>query len=295
MRAEIIAVGSELTSGAMLDTNSQWLSQELMQRGISVAFHTTVGDSRDDHLDVLRNAIRRADLVIMTGGLGPTKDDLAREILAELANVELTLDQNSLDAIQKLYTSRNRTMPEINAVQAYFPQGSTPLKNPIGTAPGVWMKFEAIDENPGSVLASLPGVPSEMKKMFTEQVVPKLPQSNLIIRHHLIRCFGIGESQAEELLGNVTARGRDPEVGITVSDATITLRITAVGEDEEICGEKIAETKKTIQSRIGEFIFGKEDDELHHKVSRTFAATIANGFRSRTWNHRRIGIASGTR
>src|SRR5262249_13707400 len=139
MRAEIIAIGSELVSGESLDTNSQWLSQRLERLGISVAFHTTLGDDLADHLSAFRIACDRAELVIVTGGLGPTQDDLTREALAEAAGGPLVEDAEPLPAIAAMFARPHRVMAERNRVQALFPQGSEPLPNPIGTAPGIWM------------------------------------------------------------------------------------------------------------------------------------------------------------
>src|SRR5690349_8764642 len=138
MRAEIIAIGSELVSGQALDTNSPWLSQQLGTLGIPVAFQTTLGDDLQDHRTAFRSAIDRAELVLMTGGLGPTQDDLTREALAEVAGVPLVEDPESLAAIAAMFARRNRAMPDRNRVQALRPLGTDALPNPVGTAPGIW-------------------------------------------------------------------------------------------------------------------------------------------------------------
>ena len=168
MRAEIISIGSELVSGQSLNSNSQWLSRELSALGIAVALHTSLGDVLDDHLAVFRMAVDRADLVVMTGGLGPTQDDLTREALAECAGLPLVHDPASMAAIQAMFARRNRVMTDRNRVQAMFPEGAEPLPNRVGTAPGIWMRIGR------ATIACLPGVPSEMKIMFHEQVVPRL-------------------------------------------------------------------------------------------------------------------------
>src|SRR5262249_36410796 len=141
MHAEIISIGSELVSGQTLDTNSQWLSQELEAMGIPVAFHTTLGDELDLHVRVFRTACDRADLVVVTGGLRPTQDDLVRDPLAKSAGVPLMEDPPSLAAIAAMFRRRNRVMTERNRVQALFPEGAFPLPNRIGTAPGIWMQL----------------------------------------------------------------------------------------------------------------------------------------------------------
>src|SRR5947207_10372489 len=139
MKCELISIGSELTSGQNLDTNTQWLSRRLAEMGIPVGWHTTVADDFDDNVAAFRIAAGRAGLVIATGGLGPTQDDLTREVLAQVAGVELVLHEPSLAHIQEMFSRRRRAMPERNRVQALFPAGAEPIPNPLGTAPGVWM------------------------------------------------------------------------------------------------------------------------------------------------------------
>jgi nicotinamide-nucleotide amidase len=273
MSAEIIAVGTELTTGAKLDTNSQWLSLELAAAGISVDRHTTVADDLDANVAALRAAAQRSDVVVVTGGLGPTLDDLTRDALATLTSSRLVLHEPSLAAIRQMFARRKRTMPERNVVQAMFPAGSEPLPNLRGTAPGIYLELPR-DARAPCKIAALPGVPSEMKPMFREQVLPRLTAAEAsrgVIRLARINCFGPGESAAEEMLGDVTARGRDPEVGITVHEATITLRIVARGETADEAQRKIDETKKVIYARMGETAFGEEDDELEHVVLRLLA------------------------
>jgi nicotinamide-nucleotide amidase len=153
-------------------------------------------------------------------------------------------------------------MPERNVIQAMFPQGSEPLHNPRGSAPGIWLEV-ARDEGPSPCLvAAMPGVPSEMKHMFQHEVLPRLPKSDQVIQHARVNIFGVGESQAEEMLGELTARGRDPEVGITVHEATITLRMTAHGKTPDECLDKFTETRTLINKIMGQYVFGVEDEEL---------------------------------
>src|SRR5260370_6566885 len=140
MKCEILSIGSELTSGQNLDTNSQWLSRRLAEIGVTVGWHTTVADDLDANVECFRIATRRAGLVLATGGLGPTQDDLTREVLARVAGVELIFHQASYDATEEMFRRRGRTMPPANRVQAFFPAGATPLPNDRGTAPRVWMR-----------------------------------------------------------------------------------------------------------------------------------------------------------
>ena len=259
MRAEIIAIGSELTSGQSLDTNSQWLSQQLSALGITVAFHTTLADVLADHLAAFRIAGERVDLVIMSGGLGPTQDDLTREALAEVAGVPLVEDPESLAAIAAMFARRNRVMSERNRVQALFPKRAEPLLNPVGTAPGIWMRIGR------ATVACLPGVPHEMKRMFHEQVVPRLRQNNWVSQvtvHRKINLFGKGESEIEALAMDLTARGRVPEVGITAHDSTISFRISASATTEDEARGLIEPTAKLIYERFGSLLVGEGSDDV---------------------------------
>jgi nicotinamide-nucleotide amidase len=254
MRAEIIAIGTEITSGQSLDTNSQWLSQQLAAVGIAVAFHTTISDVMEDHLTSFNIACDRADLVVMSGGLGPTQDDLTREALAQVAGVPLVEDPDSLAAIAAMFTRRNRVMSERNRVQALFPRGAEPLLNPVGTAPGIWMRIGRAS------VACLPGVPHEMKKMFQEQVVPRLRQKGWVRGVTVIRkinLFGKGESEFEAQAMDLTARGRVPEVGITAHDSTISFRIVASGTTEDEARLLIEPTARLIYERFGSMVVGE--------------------------------------
>jgi nicotinamide-nucleotide amidase len=204
-------------------------------------------------------------VIIVSGGLGPTLDDLTRHAIAELAGVPLVLHEPSLVRIQEMFRTRGRVMPDRNRIQAEFPAGAEVLENPIGTAPGIWLELPRANREPCRI-AALPGVPSELKRMFVDQVVPRLPATGVVIRHHVINCYGCGESQAEELLGDLTARGRDPEIGITAHEATISLRIQAMATNEELCRKKIEAAAGEVRERLGRFVFGVEDEELQDVV-----------------------------
>jgi nicotinamide-nucleotide amidase len=270
MRAEIIAIGDELTTGQRLDTNSQWLAERLLEIGLPVAFHTTVGDQLADNLLVFRQACTRAEIVVATGGLGPTADDLTRQALAEVAGVPLVQDAASLAHIRALFSRRKREMPPANVVQAQFPQGSRPIPNPHGTAPGIDLEIPRAVGKPARLFA-LPGVPAEMREMWEASVRPAIQEwlgITKVIAHYRIKCFGVGESDLEAMLPDLIARQRYPLVGITVSQATITLRITAEGESAAAARAAMQPTIATIQQCLGNLIYGTEDDELQDAVVR---------------------------
>ena len=263
--AEIIAIGTEITSGQKLDTNSQWLSIQLAELGIAVRYHSTVADDHRANIEVILSATQRADVVVITGGLGPTADDLTREVLAEVMGVDLELDAASLAAIEHLFSSRGREMPAQNRVQAMFPKGATPIPNKIGTAPGVWIELPR-ENRVQCRIAALPGVPSEMKQMFHNFVKGELPRDETVIRRRQLNAFGFGESQTEKLLGDLTARNRDPEIGITAHEATISLRIIAHANSEAEALIKLDTAEKQICEKLGDTIFGVDDEDLEQIV-----------------------------
>ena len=261
--AEVISIGDEITIGKILDTNSQWLSQRLTELGIRVLYHTTVGDDIAGMLDVFRKAVSRADMVIATGGLGPTADDLTRQVIAEMMGVPLVQDDKLLQTIREMFASRGRIMPESNIIQASLPEGSVAIRNPNGTAPGV---DATIRQNGREVrLFALPGVPAEMREMWHDSLAQRIAShysQGMVIKSRTIHSFGQGESQIEQMLPNLISRDHNPRVGITASDAVISLRIVAERDSETECDAAIEPVAALIYERLGPLIFGEDADTL---------------------------------
>ena len=276
MQAEVIAIGDELVTGQRLDTNSRWLSAELAVLGIPVVFHTTVADTLEAGIEAFRIAAGRAHVVVATGGLGPTADDLTRDVLAALADRPLMLSESALAAIEARFAARAAPCPASNRRQALFPEGSREIPNPNGTAPGIDLTLAVAGRQ--SRVFALPGVPAEMKPMWAATVAPALvamlPEAATILQRR-IKCFGAGESATEAMLPDLVRRGRDPLVGITAHEATITLRIAAHARDEAECLGKIAGTEAVIRDCLGPLVFGVEDDELEDATLAALAGTLA--------------------
>lgn len=269
MRATIVAIGSELVRGKTVDTNSAWLSEELFKVGVPVRFHLTAGDDLEDIVEAFRAATRWAELVIATGGLGPTQDDLTRDALAKLTSRRLVQDDEALRRIEERFQRAGRSMPTRNRVQALVPEGAEVIPNDYGTAPGIWL--EVPTDRGQSVVIALPGVPSEMKQMFAEQVLPRLKHRfglDRVFVERKLQVFGVGESHVEELLMDLTRRGRDPEVGITVREATISIRVVTSGKDEKEALNRMEPTVRTIYERLGHLIYGEGDEEVEDAVAR---------------------------
>ncbi len=280
MQAEIISCGDELVSGKILDTNARWLSQKLIEQGVTPLYHTTIGDDLRAMVDVLRIASNRADLILWTGGLGPTADDLTRQAIAELAGVELVKNESSMAHIQAVFQRLGREMPKANETQAYQPKGADAIFNPHGTAPGIDMTIKRQDAVPEGrfdcyrVLA-YPGVPAEMREMWFDSGekticawLNRIAGQRRVLRFRSINCFGLGESQVEALLPDIINRNHFPKVGITATQATITLRIAAEAATEQECLRIMEPTARLIYDMLGDMVFSEGDDTLADVVCR---------------------------
>lgn len=264
MKAEILCVGTELLLGDIINTNAQYLSRRLADLGFSVYHQSVVGDNTERLKKEFEEAFSRADLIITTGGLGPTPDDLTKETGAEFFNKKMVLDQNTLDKLNSYFIKSGRGKLEGgNLKQAYFPEGSIILLNNHGTAPGC-----AIDDN-GKILIVLPGPPREMKPMFEDYVVPFLKKySNGILMSKVLRICGIGEGAVAEQVSDIINSSTNPTVAPYVKEWEVTLRITAKANTEEEASSLIEPIEKAIREKLGENIYGEDETSLEEVIGK---------------------------
>jgi nicotinamide-nucleotide amidase len=259
--AAILSIGDELTLGQTLDTNSRFLADALLSRGIVTVEHATVADDRAATAAAIQRLAIVADLVIITGGLGPTADDLTRAGLAEALGEDLVEDPAALAEVTAFFTSRRSAMRDINKTQALRPRSAMCLTNPNGTAPGL----HAILHREGREVDvfCLPGPPREMKPMFDAEVVPRLriaPGRTVATR--ALHCFGLGESEIAARLGELMDRDRNPTVGTTASQGVVSCRIRCTGPNEAQVRTAVAETERTVRDKAGPYMFGADTDTL---------------------------------
>ena len=273
-KASIISVGNELLGGQIVNTNAAYLGRRLLSIGIPTVSCYTVGDETDLIVEALGWAAGQADIVLITGGLGPTDDDVTRQGLAKFMGVELEFRDELLQQISEFFTRRDIKMSEKNKVQAYIPAGAEALANNVGTAPGITAEYE------GKIFVCLPGVPSEMKQMFAESVVEKLGQSGegqvVIIRK--LHCFGTGESVIAEKLGDLMRRDRNPLINCTVSGGIITLHIVATAKDKSCADEMLERDRSELREILGDLVYGEDEQTLAEVVGaklRERKATLA--------------------
>lgn len=262
MKAEIIAIGTEILLGDIVNTNAQFLAKELAALGIDVYHQSVIGDNEERIIESFEKAFERCDLVITTGGLGPTQDDLTKELGAKYFNKKLVLHEPSLDWIKTYLDMKGEAIVEANKKQAYFPEGSIILPNPNGTAPG-----SIVSEN-NKILIILPGPPREMKPMFNDHVKKYLEGiTGEIIKSKILRLFGIGESLMAQKLNNLIQNSKNPTVAPYAKDNDVTLRITAKGNSEKECDDLINPVDKEIKDALGEYIYGEGETSLENVVS----------------------------
>ena len=263
MKTEIITVGTEILLGDILNTNTHYLSNELANMGIDVYYQITVGDNEQRLLSQLKESFKRSDLVRLTGGLGPTEDDITKEVCAKYFNMEMEFHEQSWDKIIEIHNKMNRKPTENNRKQAYFPKGSLILPNKYGTAPGCIM------EKDKKTIIVMPGPPKEMKPMFDNYVKPFLLKDNKnILKSKVLRIIGMGESKIENDLLDLIDKQINPTIATYAKDGECTVRITAKGKNEKEVESLIEPISNEIKSRFKEKVYGEDDTAIEDEVAK---------------------------
>lgn len=260
--AEIIAIGTELLLGEITDTNSVFIARQLRDIGVNVYFMTTVGDNLGRITDAISAALDRAEIVITTGGLGPTVDDMTRQAVADAVDRPLEFHQSLYDGIAERFRGFGSNMTENNRQQAYLPRGAILVENPVGTAPSF------ILESDRGVVISVPGVPREMKFLITEAVVPHLLRKYQlgIIVARILRTAGIGESSLDDQIGKDILNETNPSVGLAAHHGCVDIRVTAKAATREEAGVLLDQMQERLEARVGEHIYGTDDATLEDVV-----------------------------
>jgi nicotinamide-nucleotide amidase len=267
LQAEIVTIGTELLLGEIVDTNAAWIAQRLATIGLNHYYTTTVGDNLARITEVLRHALARSEVVITTGGLGPTVDDVTREAVAAATERPLVLDESLLEEIACFFARRQAPMTENNRKQACLPQGARVIHNPVGTAPAFAV------EHQGHVVISLPGVPHEMKHLMETEVIPYLRERfglHSVIKSRVLRTCGIGESVIDSKIADLM-RLTNPTVGTAAHPGQTDVRITAKAESLEEALALIAPVEAELRARLGDYVYGVDQESLSDVVSRLLA------------------------
>jgi nicotinamide-nucleotide amidase len=263
--AEIVAIGSELLLGQIVDTNSTWLAQRLTALGINLFYKTVVGDNPARMKEVLTRALERSDVVITGGGLGPTQDDLTREVVAEVTGRQLVLDPHLLEQIDHRFRSRGFIMTPNNERQAYIPAGAIAVENPNGTAPSF------IVEDPRGIIFALPGVPFELKWLFDHEVAPYLRRKFSlaeIITYRVLKVAELGESRVDDLIGHLIANSQNPTVGVLAHPGQVDVRIAAKAATREDALRLIAPVEAEVRQLVGRHVFAVDEETLEEAVGK---------------------------
>ncbi len=274
MKAIILSVGDELVLGQTVDTNSAWISQQLAAVGCDIVAHMTVSDDQRAIEQAILETVGRCDVLLISGGIGPTEDDLTRQALATVMKAPLELNQVWLDKLQGFFTKLGRTMPQSNTIQAMIPRGAAMIDNANGTAAGIDATFVSGDQKTICRVFVMPGVPKEMKGMFTRDVLPQIAKQSggAAILSRTLHTFGLGESTVAERLGELMKRTRNPSVGTTVSQGIVSLRLNARFTSREEAAGKLDETDAACRAALGDIIFGADNDTLADVVAQSLIA-----------------------
>ncbi|MDX5320852.1 MAG: CinA family nicotinamide mononucleotide deamidase-related protein, partial [Bacteroidota bacterium] len=257
--AEVITIGDELLIGQVVDTNSAWLGQTLNPAGVEIKQITSVSDEKGHIVEAIESARKRADILILTGGLGPTRDDITKKTLADYFGVGLRVDEKALQHVRDLFARLNRPMLDINEQQALIPENCTPIYNDRGTAPGMWF------EDKGQIIVSLPGVPYEMKHMITSFVIPRLKDhfDMPVIRHRTLLTSGIGESYLSKKIEAIEL-GLPEYIKLAYlpNFNTVRLRFSARGADAQILDQELDQIAEAVKREIGMYLAADHDGSL---------------------------------
>ena len=257
MRAEILTIGDEILIGQIVNTNSVWMAQQLNLIGVKVAHMSTIADDEKDILNAFAEASSRADFVLITGGLGPTRDDITKTALAKFFNVPLVRDEKTFREIEEYFSKRGRQLNGINADQALILEGCSVLQNKQGTAPGLWMKYK------NTVFVAMPGVPYEMKAIMTESVLPRIKKENELpyIYHHTLLTQGIGESEIAEMISawEDTLPAKNIKLAYLPQPGMVRLRLSASGPNETELKQLVDTELKVVHEKLARFVFGLEN------------------------------------
>lgn len=266
MKAEVIAIGSELLLGQIIDTNSSYIAKRLAESGIELAQTATVGDDLQRMKEVIREAINRSQIVITTGGIGPTEDDLTREAIAEVTEHPLIFQPHLMEQIENLFKTRGFRMAENNRKQAYIPEGAIAIENPKGTAPGF------IVETSGGAIISIPGVPSEMEYLVENRVIPYIRKrfaiKHQVIQYKVLRACGLGESAIGLQIKDLMKESKNPSIGTLASIGDIRVRIAAKADNPEEASNLIQKMEREIRKRLGVLIYGVDTETLHGNIAK---------------------------
>jgi len=283
--AAVICVGNELLNGNTVDTNSNWLAGRLLTASIPVIYTCTVPDVVSDIKNAIENASAKADIILITGGLGPTDDDLTRDGIAQFLSVKLEYHPEIEEKIKKFFAVRNYPMAEKNKIQAYLPAGTSEIENDLGTAPGIfypvrdkeseipdghqrWPVSNGVNEGNKKIIVAMPGVPSEMKQMFDKSILPRIEKfaggDFIVVRK--VRCIGAGESAIAEMLGDLMSRDRNPLINCTVDCGIITLHIVARAKDKSKAAALAAQDIQRLCGILGKLVYGLDEQTLSQVV-----------------------------
>ena len=263
MNAEIVAIGSELLLGQIVDTNSAWIAQRFADNGIDLMYVSTVGDSRTRMRDTLKRAHGRSQVVITTGGIGPTRDDLTREIVAEVMGRKVVVDEESLRELEERFRKRGFILTKNNERQAEIPEGAGIFRNPNGTAPAFFV------EDDGGVIISLPGVPFEMKWLIDNEVLPYIKTKfNVtdVIQYRVLKVADLGESNVDHLIGHLISDSSNPGVGTMAHPGQVDVRIAARAGSEAEADAIIGPVEEEVRGLLGDNVFATDDETLESVV-----------------------------